>query len=788
MAELKQLHAGTSGMPALVFVHGLGGHPIETWRHTSLPADDFWPHWVGRDTACDTWVLGYDAKLSAWQGQAMPLPDQGDQVADLLASEPGLKGRALALIGHSMGGLVIKTLLIQGRTKGDPRIEELVTRVIAVTFVATPHAGSQLANLARALGWLLRTNEQVGNMSSHDPYLAQLNQQFRHAREQTRLQVKVFAERQDVSVGKTLWGVRIPLGGVRVVSPTSGDPGLPDVTVVPMDGDHFSICKPKDRDAHIHKSLCDFIKGLPPRGSTAGTQDTGTAVAAAISTALEATAPCLERESGRLTGPADNRLEPREGRLYGRETEVARVLHFLLGQGDGAVVTAKEISGVAGIGKTEICKAALKAWLQQAPQSVAYYVDVPDRAGVGELVSRMARAVGAPDIDNLEALLSRLPPGLYYLDNLESVAEQQAGQDALRLMRRQPGVRLLVSSRVSLQAVFGKAIVVGVLPADAALRLFRELWAGVDQLPADLDLRRFVVHQLGAHALSVTLVARLGDCYPYSELVRRWQSIGTASAQDPQDRSRHGSLAVSLHLTAEALGQHDGTLALWVATALFSSGLSDDLLRTLEIAGGWSNARLPLVRHHVLARRDERWHMLPPLARYAMDASLKREAGFDWAAARPPLQELFERVSGEADSVASTDIALAARRWLVNHFDSLARLMQREMSAASPDLRWLASMHERLINQYQFQAGLARDLLVGLVSKLDRPASALKALGDLEGRLGRPDEARGLYDRARVLYEKEQAGLGQANTLKALGDLERRLGRPDEARGLYDRA
>ena len=67
-------------------------------------------------------------------------------------------------------------------------------------------------------------------------------------------------------------------------------------------------------------------------------------------------------------------------------------------------------------------------------------------------------------------------------------------------------------------------------------------------------------------------------------------------------------------------------------------------------------------------------------------------------------------------------------------------------------------------------------------------ANTLLALGDLERRLGRPDEARGLYDRALALFEKEQAGLGQANTLLALGDLEGQLGRPDEARGLYDRA
>ena len=49
-------------------------------------------------------------------------------------------------------------------------------------------------------------------------------------------------------------------------------------------------------------------------------------------------------------------------------------------------------------------------------------------------------------------------------------------------------------------------------------------------------------------------------------------------------------------------------------------------------------------------------------------------------------------------------------------------------------------------------------------------ANTLKSLGDLEKRLGHPDQARTLYDRALVLFEKEQDGLGQANTLQSLGD------------------
>lgn len=72
MAELRRLCQGKQDKPSLVFVHGLGGHLIDTWRHKDLPESNCWPHWVGEDTGWDTWVLGDDAALSAWQDRVLP--------------------------------------------------------------------------------------------------------------------------------------------------------------------------------------------------------------------------------------------------------------------------------------------------------------------------------------------------------------------------------------------------------------------------------------------------------------------------------------------------------------------------------------------------------------------------------------------------------------------------------------------------------------------------------------------------------------------------------------------
>jgi tetratricopeptide (TPR) repeat protein len=462
------------------------------------------------------------------------------------------------------------------------------------------------------------------------------------------------------------------------------------------------------------------------------------------------------------------------------------VVAFL--QGGDAAPSTQAITGTGGIGKTELCKAALKKWLKEEPNAVAYYVTIPDRGSVANLITNLAAAIGATQIESSEQLLAVLPPALYYLDNLESVAECADGQQFLRNLKETSGVRLLVSSRLDSSSIFRKSLSLGVLPDVAALALFRDTWAG-QVLPDDAALRDFVLHDLGAHALSVTITARLGDCYAFGELVDRWRSIGTQVAADVGDESRLGNLNTSLRLTAQVLGQTAGSLELWMLSALFPSGVPHEILQQFEQLGDWDiAARQLLVRHHVLTQRGEFWQMLPPLARYALEASQKEEAGFAWTQCRPLARTVLDARLEAVDSIASTPEMLAARAWVVQHFDAVAQTMRHEIGIKGQDIEWLSGTHSHLINVYQFQPLLARDLLRFLDKHQIAQASVKQRLGDLESRLGQVDTARSLYEQALKLYQSEQAGLGQANTLQALGDLESRLGQVDTARSLYEQA
>ncbi|AVP97535.1 hypothetical protein C7S18_10155 [Ahniella affigens] len=265
MARIYNLYHAADSMDGLsvVFVHGLGGHPIETWMSNKSEVETFWPMWLGIDAACSIWTIEYDAALSAWRGEAMPLPDQGLAVMEALASEPELRSRPLVLIGHSLGGLVIKAALCEALTFGaeQRRFRDLADQVRGVAFVATPHSGSELAKLARVLRFLLRTNEQVGNMKSHDAHLRSLKRRFDDVCLSYQFRVKTYSESRGVFIGVRIFGLRIGLP-VTVVNATSSESHVNGSYAVPLPEDHFSACKPTDRNAELYCSLIDFLREI----------------------------------------------------------------------------------------------------------------------------------------------------------------------------------------------------------------------------------------------------------------------------------------------------------------------------------------------------------------------------------------------------------------------------------------------------------------------------------------------------------------------------------------------
>ena len=259
MANGSRLHRignlDKSARATIVFVHGLAGHPFDTWRLKEKAAwgDDptFWPHWLREDLErVNTYSLEYPADILTWTGNAMPLLYRARNVLEHMLVEPDALRPPVFFICHSLGGLVIKQVIRQADAVKNARPEAaaFLKSIGGVIFMATPHAGASLATTVSYFRAILKVSSAVGSLIEDDPTLIDLKQWYSDWADQHRVQCKhrVFRETQAFK-------------GITAVAAGTADPGLVDTTIVPVDANHFSVCKPADRDALVYKSVRSFL-------------------------------------------------------------------------------------------------------------------------------------------------------------------------------------------------------------------------------------------------------------------------------------------------------------------------------------------------------------------------------------------------------------------------------------------------------------------------------------------------------------------------------------------------
>jgi pimeloyl-ACP methyl ester carboxylesterase len=246
----------------IVFVHGLGGDAQATWKVDPKRDDTFWPKWVYDDfrdsnTPCTVWTLAYPAAATGWtnRGGAMALPDRATNVLEYLVNNK-IGERPIIFVSHSLGGVLTKYILRMGSESKNGAYRQLAQQTHSVVFMATPHRGSNLASILRGLQVALPT-AAIDDLRADSAYLNQIDMWYRDNVD--KLDVRTFAVRENRKLGsKLLWVVPGP--PFWVVDPTSADPNIPGRPVIPIDANHFEICKPDSRDAPAYTNVKAFLR------------------------------------------------------------------------------------------------------------------------------------------------------------------------------------------------------------------------------------------------------------------------------------------------------------------------------------------------------------------------------------------------------------------------------------------------------------------------------------------------------------------------------------------------
>lgn len=201
---------------AVVFLHGFSGSRDDTWDRFPGLLGSATPDW-------DIFTVGYATTLlpdvvGVWSADP-DLPILASMLRTQLGAPPFSRYRSLALIAHSMGGLVVQQALVD-----DLGLSERMRHVI---LFGTPSAG------LRKAGWVPFWKRQLKNMAEGSSFITGLRQEW------TRL----------YSAGSPFNMLVVAGASDQFVPPTSSlgpfDTRVQRVVV----GDHLSIVKPANADA-----------------------------------------------------------------------------------------------------------------------------------------------------------------------------------------------------------------------------------------------------------------------------------------------------------------------------------------------------------------------------------------------------------------------------------------------------------------------------------------------------------------------------------------------------------
>jgi uncharacterized protein YjbI with pentapeptide repeats len=282
----------------VVFVHGLGGDPIETWR-SGTDENTSWPHWLALEfgSQIGVWTLGYAAaptKLRGLRaalfgsedpdaGAAMSLPRRAENALDRLVGA-GIGQRPVCFITHSLGGLLVKSILRRAADSASaPERLQVVEQCCGVLFLATPHHGSRLADLASAFRLYFPTVNTL-DLKDNDDHLMDLYEWYRGYAPSHQILTRSYYENKETK------------GVVVVVPRSSADPGVTGETArgpTPLDRDHLEISKPRNRTDQAYLGSTQLIrlilKGAIPETAPAQPSAIGASDAVSNKNVTEAT-------------------------------------------------------------------------------------------------------------------------------------------------------------------------------------------------------------------------------------------------------------------------------------------------------------------------------------------------------------------------------------------------------------------------------------------------------------------------------------------------------------------
>jgi WD40 repeat protein len=237
--ELRAQHL-RQGDTLVVFVHGFRDDGENTWTNPETGAN--WPDLLSQDirfASVDIVTFHYPSSLS---GQVnLSVSNVAEQLGQLLKSRNYNRYERIIFVAHSMGGLVVRNMLLKKR--------DLAGKVPLIMFLATPSAGSFVANYAHAFGLGGRQLRALQTLENSN-FLEDQDSQWRNWNDASNIHSFCAYEKLRTS-------------GVFVVGQASAQ-SLCTGPTLPVEADHSGIAKPDSAEHIVYKTFATALLETMP--------------------------------------------------------------------------------------------------------------------------------------------------------------------------------------------------------------------------------------------------------------------------------------------------------------------------------------------------------------------------------------------------------------------------------------------------------------------------------------------------------------------------------------------
>ena len=243
----------------LIFVHGLGGNAKDTWTpeikvgkgENEKEFVSHFPSVLAADfPECGVWSLQYPSYITNWGKNARfdELPRLSIGILNYLNGKE-IGKRPIIFICHSLGGIVVKELMRVSESSPQ-RLKSIYNQTKAISFIATPHKGSQWATILNDVNRFMpfvRTSDSIEEIEHDNAYLEQLSHWYRQKSASSNIETQAFYERKKTK-------------GIMVVPHYSANPDVSDCLPVGINRNHIEISRPTKKSDDLYVSLCGMIR------------------------------------------------------------------------------------------------------------------------------------------------------------------------------------------------------------------------------------------------------------------------------------------------------------------------------------------------------------------------------------------------------------------------------------------------------------------------------------------------------------------------------------------------